>query len=242
MQLNRDVLSIIIKYNDDYEDLFNLSKLNKMFKQVVYNMSSFEKIVNNFEEGIICINLSKKAKLEITNLNNFTEENIMKLTNNIFYLKLHDLKYMNIINKCILLHTLDLQNTQVIDIAPLSKCVLLHSLNLNNTQVTDITPLSKCVSLHTLDLNNTQIIDIAPLSKCISLDTLYLSNTQVIDIAPLSKCVSLHTLYLHNTQVIDISHLSKCVSLHTLYLYNTQVTQLSITQLKQINPLLKISK
>jgi hypothetical protein len=175
MQLNRDVLSIIIKYNDDYEDLLNLSKLNNLFKKVIYNMSSFEKQIHNFEEGNISINLSKKAKLKITNLNNFTkEENIMKLTNNIFYLKLHDLKYMNIINKCILLHTLDLSNTQVIDIAPLSKCVLLH------------------------------------------------------------------TLYLSNTQVIDISPLSKCVSLHILYLYNTPVSQLSITQLKQINPLLKI--
>jgi hypothetical protein len=63
------------------------------------------------------------------------------------------------------LNRLDLRNTQVTDLSPLSVLTQLNLLDLSNTQVTDISPLSVLTQLNRLDLSNTQVTDLSVLKN-----------------------------------------------------------------------------
>ena len=126
------------------------------------------------------------------------------------------------------LNSLDLSNTQVTDLSPLSVLTQLNSLYLRNTQVTDLSPLSVLTQLNSLDLRNTQVTDLSPLSVLTQLKELVLSSSQVTDLSPLSILTQLNLLDLSNTQVTDLSPLSVLTHLNRLDLRNTQVTNLSM--------------
>jgi Leucine-rich repeat (LRR) protein len=144
-----------------------------------------------------------------------------------FKIPLQDHVILNGIRYNIIDNELDLDNTDVIDISPLSNLTSLKSLHLNNTKVVDLTPLENLISLEYLDLSNTQISDINPLSGLISLESLYLSNTQISDISPISNLTSLDFLDLSDTQIFNISSISRLISLESLNLSNTQVFDFS---------------
>jgi len=124
------------------------------------------------------------------------------------------------------LRDLDLNNTQVSDIAPLAALTRLNALSLNDTQVSDIAPLAALTRLTMLSLNNTQVSDIAPLAALTRLTGLWLHNTQVSDIAPLAALTRLTGLSLNKTQVSDIAALAALTRLTTLSLNNTQARDL----------------
>ena len=110
------------------------------------------------------------------------------------------------------LNSLDLSNTQVTDLSPLSVLTQLNSLYLRNTQVTDLSPLSVLTQLKELVLSSSQVTDLSPLSILTQLNLLDLSNTQVTDLSPLSVLTHLNRLDLRNTQVTNLSmlkHLDK---------------------------------
>ena len=98
---------------------------------------------------------------------------------------------------------LDLRNTQVTDLSPLSVLTQLNSLYLSNTQVTDLSPLSVLTQLNSLDLRNTQVTDLSPLSVLTQLNILDLHDTQVTDVLPLKNLTSL-TIYTHNEKAINL--------------------------------------
>ncbi|MEL6478583.1 MAG: leucine-rich repeat domain-containing protein, partial [Pseudomonadota bacterium] len=58
------------------------------------------------------------------------------------------------------LRGLDLDNTQVADLTPLSPLTGLQELYLNNTQVADLTPLSPLTGLQELSFHTTQVADL----------------------------------------------------------------------------------
>ncbi len=128
---------------------------------------------------------------------------------------------------CRNLQGLDLDNTQVANIAPLAGLTALHTLYLSGTPVTDITPLAGLTALQTLYLDSTPVTDITPLAGLTALQTLYLDNTQFTDITPLAGLTALQTLYLDNTPVTDITPLAGLTALQTLYLDNTQFTDIA---------------
>ena len=55
------------------------------------------------------------------------------------------------------MYHLDLKNTRVLNLEPLSRLTQLGSLSLDNTQISDITPLAKLIHLDELGLAHTQV-------------------------------------------------------------------------------------
>ncbi|WP_439551016.1 leucine-rich repeat domain-containing protein, partial [Falsiroseomonas sp.] len=125
------------------------------------------------------------------------------------------------------LKSLDLRGTQVADVSPLAGLASLQSLNLMTTQVADVSPLAGLSSLQSLKLWGTKVADLSPLSGLSSLQSLDLMDTQVVDVSPLSGLSSLRLLNLWGTLVADISPLSGLSSLQSLDLIGTQVADVS---------------
>ena len=140
--------------------------------------------------------------------------------------------------------SLDLDGTDLTDLAPLQDLTALQRLQLHNTSVTDLTPLrgltnlrrltlintrvSKIYALHGLTemrelyLNGTQVGDIAPLDDMRAHEYLELSHTPVEDLRPLQGAsTALQWLNIAGTQVIDISPLQKMTALQELHLPDT---------------------
>jgi hypothetical protein len=134
---------------------------------------------------------------------------------------------VSVLASCMSLHTLDLSWTNVSDASSLAYCRSLNTLRLRKTQVSDVSPLASCQSLHTLDLSETLVTVVSVLGLCQSLHTLDLSYTDVSDVTALASCQSLHTLDFCHTQVSDVSALASCQSLHTLDLMCTQVSDVT---------------
>ncbi len=124
------------------------------------------------------------------------------------------------------LQVLDLDNTQVADLAPLAALTGLQELWLDNTRVADLAPLAALTGLQVLWLDNTQVADLAPLAALTGLQFLDLNNTQVADLAPLAALTGLQDLRLDNTQVADLAPLAALTGLERLDLDNTQVADL----------------
>ena len=136
------------------------------------------------------------------------------------------------------LKDLNLNQTQVSDVSPLSALSQLKDLNLNQTQVSDVSPLSVLSQLESLCLYQTQVSDVSPLSVLSQLQYLYLDQTQVSDFSPLSALSQLESLSLAQTQVSDVSPLSALSQLRDLHLYQTQVSDVSpLSTLSQLQVL-----
>ncbi|MDH3671763.1 MAG: TIR domain-containing protein, partial [Gammaproteobacteria bacterium] len=119
-------------------------------------------------------------------------------------------------------------NTILAEAVPLLRAVrTISGLNVNRTQVSDLAPLAKLTGLQTLDLSSTDVSGLAPVSKLTGLQTLVLSNTPVSDLAPVSKLTGLQTLNLGRTQVSDLAPLAKLTRLQTLVLTSTPVSDLA---------------
>lgn len=84
------------------------------------------------------------------------------------------------------LRRLDLDNTRITDVSPLSGLTGLRELWLNNSRVKDVSPLSTLGNLMALGLNRTDIIDVSPLSTLTALSQLWLDQTKVKDLRPIS--------------------------------------------------------
>lgn len=127
--------------------------------------------------------------------------------------------------------SLDIEDLETIppEIAGLTS---LSTLDLHNTQITDLSPLSTLSDLHILYFYNTQFSDLAPLSKLTSLTELHLDSTQITDLAPLSTHKHLTYLNLDYTQITDlrpIKNLENLVSdelLSGLHFHDTPATRL----------------
>ncbi|MCG8330595.1 MAG: NACHT domain-containing protein, partial [Chitinophagales bacterium] len=66
-----------------------------------------------------------------------------------------------------------------IDPNEIGQLLNLNSLNLDNNQIVDTAPLAKLNNLYSLNLDNNQIVDTAPLAKLNNLKSLNLSNNQI---------------------------------------------------------------
>jgi internalin A len=85
----------------------------------------------------------------------------------------------------------------------LSVITQLNYLNLNNTQVTDLSPLSGLTQLNSLSLDDTEVTDLSPLNGLSLLKELYLGNTQITEVLPLKNSTNL-TIHTGNREKIDL--------------------------------------
>jgi hypothetical protein len=130
---------------------------------------------------------------------------------------------------------LDLDNTQVSDLAPLAGLTGLQTLDLNGTQVSDLAPLAGLAGLQTLTLDDTPVSDLAPLAGLARLQWLWLHGTQVSDLAPLAGLTRLQVLHPDRTPVSDLAPLAGLTGLDWLDLDGTPVSDL--TPLKNLRAL-----
>ena len=112
-----DILTIIVSYNDVYEDLVNQVTLNNNWKTAVYNFGCFTININNIEESIKYLQYCKKVKFRIEDISYFKEQDIYNLTKNIYNVTLTNktLHYIAVLSTCAALHTLDLSDTPVVN-------------------------------------------------------------------------------------------------------------------------------
>lgn len=101
------------------------------------------------------------------------------------------------------LRELDIDNSQVRDLAPLARLKKLEVLGFENTSVTDLTPLSKLTNLHYLFIRQSQVYDLSPLAGLSDLCCLYLSGTPVSDLRPVADKTKLFRLYFDGCPVSD---------------------------------------
>jgi len=125
------------------------------------------------------------------------------------------------------LRSLDLRNTQIADLMPLSQLTGLAELHLEGTEVTDLTPLSSLTGLTELRLDGTKVTDLTPLSSLTGLTELHLDRTEVTDLTPLSSLTGLTELRLDSTKVTDLTPLSSLTGLMKLDLDLTSVADLT---------------
>ncbi len=125
------------------------------------------------------------------------------------------------------LQHLDLNNTQVSDVAALAGLTNLQRLDLNNTQVSDVAALAGLTNLQSLALGDTQVSDVAALAGLLSLQSLSLGHTQVSDVAALASLTSLQSLTLWGTQVSDVAALAGLTNLQSLDLWDAPVSDVA---------------
>ena len=144
----------------------------------------------------------------------------------------------------------DLSDNPLSDITPLAQLRLPNSISLNisNTNVHDISPLSK-LPFSNIDLSNTKVTDLAPLSSMPKLagvnltglairkfehsgnklSWVNLSGTQISDLANIQfKCREVSSLDLSDTPITDLTSIRTWAgSLDSLNLSNTAISDLS---------------
>ncbi|MEO0756993.1 MAG: CHAT domain-containing protein [Cyanobacteria bacterium J06648_16] len=121
------------------------------------------------------------------------------------------------------LTTLDLQNRQITNLAPLVYFPQLETLYLGNNQIANLTPLAALPQLTELYLFSNQITDLQPLAQLPNLSTLYLDDNSIQDLNPLSNLNQLEILFANNNQIETISPLANLPNLTQLYLAHNQI-------------------
>lgn len=116
---------------------------------------------------------------------------------------------------------LNLENTDLSDLTPLTFLFNLNRLNLHGTPVSDLSPLTPLINLKELDLGNTEVRDLTPLKKLQNLEVVRLGNTEVTDITPLKALERLKELKLNMVKVSDLSPLLELENLQRVILWYT---------------------
>lgn len=127
-----------------------------------------------------------------------------------------------------------LRGTAVRDLSPLSHLDAIEMLDLSDSRVEDLTPLATATKLQRLDLRNTRVRDLTPLATSNRLRELDLSMTQVRDITPLMGLESLQRLELLGLGACDLTPLSKFKQLRSLYFSPAVRPASSYALLKQL--------
>jgi Leucine-rich repeat (LRR) protein len=109
-------------------------------------------------------------------------------------------------------------------------------VNLNDTQLSDLSPLSELKNLELLYLDDTQVSDLSPLAELKNIGTLDLSGTKVSNLSPLAELENLNVLFLMNTQLSDLSPLAKLKNLETLMGFGRLVSEEQVEELKKALP------
>jgi Leucine-rich repeat (LRR) protein len=141
------------------------------------------------------------------------------------------------------LRALNLSNTAISDVGPLSGLTKLQTLTLRNSPVRDLRPLRGLIALRLLNLSGTDATDLAPLAGLTALQTLDASGRlsedprslslvrrALADIRPLKNLTALNTLNLYGTQVKDLEPLEGLTALTSLILRRTNVEDLKPLQ------------
>lgn len=134
---------------------------------------------------------------------------------------------INQLNKLKSLTYLNLNNNEIIDLAPLKSLKKLTGLSILRNKVKNVTPIKELTLLRTLNLGHNNITTIKPLENLSNLRMLWLIRNQVKDIQSLNK-LKLTALSLGGNEIENIDFLKFHLNLKTLHLQENQIKNLKI--------------
>jgi Leucine-rich repeat (LRR) protein/TRAP-type C4-dicarboxylate transport system substrate-binding protein len=123
--------------------------------------------------------------------------------------------------------SLDLDESNIFNLAGIQYCTNLVHLNLYNNYITDISPLAALTKLIFLELGSNQIRDISYLSGLTNIQYIFINNNQITNVS-LPNLIDLQYLVLDNNQINAIS-LTHCAELEYLSLNNNQIANISLS-------------
>lgn len=149
------------------------------------------------------------------------------------------------------LKVVDISNTAITDLGPISNVTFLESLNLTNTPTSDIQFIKYSDRLKYLDISDTQIEDISTLLNLKSLVSLKAENTPVMSYAVLNEFKNLTQLQLATSGFNNLENIKDLGKLESLdlsgnYMINFSALSglkslkslnLSKTNLQDVNPI-----
>jgi Leucine-rich repeat (LRR) protein len=122
---------------------------------------------------------------------------------------------------------LGVQRSRVNSIAPLQGLVQLQYLNLTGNSLTEIAPLEGLTALQTLDLGSNQIRDTDPIQRLSALQRLNLSNNRIDHLGEGWRFPALRELALSHNQLTDVGALAGLTSLSALNLSHNRISDVS---------------
>lgn len=147
------------------------------------------------------------------------------------------------------LRHLCVNNTAVVDFAPLGTCekltvleasgtgmcelslpetTALKELDVSDNQISDISPLSGYGRLTSLDVSRNQLTSLRGLEHAIYLENLEAADNGMLEIIGIDNCTVLETVNLNGNKISDIYLLHKsAATLKNLYLSNNYVNDIS---------------
>lgn len=120
--------------------------------------------------------------------------------------------------------TLNLNNANVVSLAPIGALDHLTSLSLAANNITDPAPLEGMAALGFLDLSDNNITSVAALSPLVTLTALDLSGNNITDLRPLSSLAALQVLDLGENAFTDLAPLRFLTQLKDLTLSGNGLT------------------
>lgn len=123
---------------------------------------------------------------------------------------------------------LDISNTQIVELSPISNITFLSHLNIANTPTKDIQFIKYSDRLTYLDISNTEINDISELNNLKSLTTLRALQTPILSFGVLNSFESLKNLNLSGSgfnnlsNIQELSHLAE-LDISSNYLINFEL-------------------
>ena len=124
------------------------------------------------------------------------------------------------------LRSVNLSNTEIADLSPLSNISTLEELRLSRTRVTDLAPIVNLQGLKVLILSGTPVGSLRAVQYLNRLEHLDLEGTKITRISALHRMDRLERLTLANTAVSDITPLNGCTGLRHLWLDGTEVSHI----------------
>lgn len=116
------------------------------------------------------------------------------------------------------LKVIDISNTEITDLGPISNVTFLESLNLTNTPTSDIQFIKYSDRLKHLDISNTRIEDISQLLNLKSLVSLKAENTPIMSFAVLNEFKNLTQLDLKGSGFNNLENIQELDQLENLNL------------------------
>jgi len=128
--------------------------------------------------------------------------------NNIWWIKINDTEVSDIsLLEGFKIEALDLSGTQVSNLNIVSGLKELRKLNLDNTPIMDLSPIS-CLEIEELSLNNTGVTNLEPLAK-LPLKVLSIKNIPVTDFSfvPVKNLLSINFTVQTQKRIVRIEKL-----------------------------------
>ena len=116
------------------------------------------------------------------------------------------------------LREIDLSNTGLTDLSPISKMTRLRKVDISQNPISNLNPLKSLSLLKDLDFSQTQVQDISAVQFAPNLVEIRGSGTRVQDITPIQYLKKLEIVDLSETKVTDLSPLQNSQSIKRLRL------------------------